>query len=356
MSIPLCKESLASLKVFVELCQKNPGLLHLQDLRFVKEFIESFGGKIPNPGTASGTSTNEPKQSFNTENGSDVEDDDQCKFDMTGVIEPDNDPPQKMGDLEFIPTEEDISKAHSKRSEALSAFAEQNYEKAVSLYTEAIMLNPSAALLYAKRSQAYLSLKKPNACIRDCDRAIELNPDSAAAHKFRGRAHQLLGNWEKAATDLRLACQFDFDEQADEWLREVTPNAKKIEEHKRKKERREHEKAEKEKRERMKKAREEAAKTCENTSDASQADGGNFYQYLSDPEVQAAFQDPEVSAAFIDITSNPTNILKYQKNPKVMNLINKVASKFGGGGGGASFPGMMGGMGGMANAFHTGQR
>lgn len=256
-----------------------------------------------------------------------------------------------MGDLEFIPTEEDISKAHSKRSEALSAFAEQNYEKAVSLYTEAIMLNPSAALLYAKRSQAYLSLKKPNACIRDCDRAIELNPDSAAAHKFRGRAHQLLGNWEKAATDLRLACQFDFDEQADEWLREVTPNAKKIEEHKRKKERREHEKAEKEKRERMKKAREEAAKTCENTSDASQADGGNFYQYLSDPEVQAAFQDPEVSAAFIDITSNPTNILKYQKNPKVMNLINKVASKFGGGGGGASFPGMMGGMGGMANAF-----
>ena len=28
----------------------------------------------------------------------------------------------------------------------------------------------------------------------------------------------------EAAKDLRLACKIDFDEQADEWLREVTPN------------------------------------------------------------------------------------------------------------------------------------
>lgn len=129
-----------------------------------------------------------------------------------------------MGNIEFIPTEDDITNAHGKRSEALTAFAENNYEKAIELYTEAMMLNPTAALLYAKRGQVYLQLKKPNACIRDCNRAIELNPDSAAAHKFRGRAYQLLGKFEKAATDLRLACQFDFDEQADEWLREVTPN------------------------------------------------------------------------------------------------------------------------------------
>lgn len=25
---------------------------------------------------------------------------------------------------------------------------------------------------------------------RDCTRAIEINPDNAAAHKFRGRAHR----------------------------------------------------------------------------------------------------------------------------------------------------------------------
>lgn len=142
-------------------------------------------------------------------------------------LEPDNDPPQKMGNLTLVPTEEELAESQSKRSEAVSAFVEKDYEKALSLYTEAIMLNPQAALLYAKRGQLYLMLNKPNACIRDCDRALELNPDSAAAHKFRGRANRLLGKWEEAANDLRQACKIDFDEQADEWLREVTPNVSK---------------------------------------------------------------------------------------------------------------------------------
>ena len=35
---------------------------------------------------------------------------------------------------------------------------------------------------------------------------------------------RLLGNFLEAAKDLRLACKIDFDDQADEWLREVTPN------------------------------------------------------------------------------------------------------------------------------------
>lgn len=35
---------------------------------------------------------------------------------------------------------------------------------------------------------------------------------------------RLLGNFVEAAKDLRVACKIDFDEQADEWLKEVTPN------------------------------------------------------------------------------------------------------------------------------------
>lgn len=37
-------------------------------------------------------------------------------------------------------------------------------------------------------------------------------------------SNRLLGNFALAAQDLRLACKIDFDEVADEWLREVTPN------------------------------------------------------------------------------------------------------------------------------------
>jgi len=58
-------------------------------------------------------------------------------------------------------------------------------------------------------------------------------------------------------------------------------------------------------------------------------------------------QDPEVAEAFREISTNPANVLKYQGNPKIMSLINKMASKFGGAGmpggmpsfAGAGFPG-----------------
>ena len=53
-----------------------------------------------------------------------------------------------------------------------------------------------------------------------------------------------------------------------------------------------------------------------------------------------------MAAAFKDIMSNPGNIMKYQGNPKVMALLQKMAGKMGGGGMGGGMPGM-GGMGGM---------
>lgn len=99
-----------------------------------------------------------------------------------------------MGDESKEPTEEEMDQASELRSKAAGAYSEQNFQEAVNLYTEAIKLNPHNALFHAKRGQAFLKLVKPNACIRDCDRALQINSDSAAAYKFRGRAHRLLGN------------------------------------------------------------------------------------------------------------------------------------------------------------------
>ncbi|MRA75909.1 tetratricopeptide repeat protein, partial [Bacillus thuringiensis] len=78
----------------------------------------------------------------------------------------------------------------------------------------------------------------PNAAIRDCDQAIKINPDSAQSYKWRGKAYRLLGQWEEAAADLAMACKLDYDDMANEMLKEVLPKAKKIQEHKRKRERR----------------------------------------------------------------------------------------------------------------------
>lgn len=229
-----------------------------------------------------------------------------------------------MGDASKTPTDEEIEKASELRSEGAAHFSEQRYQDAISSYEKAIELNPTNALFYAKRGQAYLKLNKPNACIRDCNRALELNCDSAAAYKYRGRAYRLLGNWELAAKDLRQAVNIDFDEESNDWLNEVQPNARKIEAHKIKQERKKVEKAERERMERVKRAQEANKKAAEEqkqqTNSFGDEDGDDFTQ----TDLLKAFKDPEVSAAFQDIMTNPANVVKYQSNPKIMKLISKV--------------------------------
>lgn len=56
------------------------------------------------------------------------------------------------------------------------------------LYIKALCLCIAINMFF----QVYLKLNKPNACIKDCTRALELNCDSAAAYKFRGRAYRYI--------------------------------------------------------------------------------------------------------------------------------------------------------------------
>ena len=51
-------------------------------------------------------------------------------------------------------------------------------------------------------------------------------------------------------------------------------------------------------------------------------------EILNDPEVLADTQDPEVMVAFQDVAQNPANTSKYQRNPKVMNLISKLSANW----------------------------
>lgn len=71
-----------------------------------------------------------------------------------GVIEADPiDDSQVMGNQDKETTDEERDQSDEKRSEAMRAFSEQNFEEAIKLYSEAIVLNPQSALLFAKRGQ-----------------------------------------------------------------------------------------------------------------------------------------------------------------------------------------------------------
>uniref|UniRef100_A0A8C9X2G2 ST13 Hsp70 interacting protein n=1 Tax=Sander lucioperca TaxID=283035 RepID=A0A8C9X2G2_SANLU len=354
----------AELKAFVQMCESNPQILHLPEMSFFRTWLlgsvialsDLQGGCPCGPPPTSAPAPEPEPPVLSTSEESDIE------IDKEGVIEPDTDEPQDMGEFENTEvTEEMMDQANEKKMAAIDALGEGDLQKALDLFTEAIKLNPCVAIMYAKRASVFIQMQKPNAAIRDCDRAISINPDSAQPYKWRGKAHKLLGHWEEAAKDLATACKLDYDEDASVMLKEVQPKANKIIEHRRKYERKREERDVKEKQERIKKAREEHAR-AQREEEARQFGGGFFPgrrvetspfisgcfsagpagfpggapagmpglgELLKDPELLNAMKDPEVMTAFQDVAQNPANISKYQNNPKIMALVTKLSSKFG---------------------------
>uniref|UniRef100_A0A3Q3VQR5 Hsp70-interacting protein N-terminal domain-containing protein n=1 Tax=Mola mola TaxID=94237 RepID=A0A3Q3VQR5_MOLML len=213
------------LKAFVQMCESRPDILHLPELSFFRKWLQGMGATIP-PLSKTKDSCQVKHHIVNIPII--------CKIvffvhfftkiDNDGVIEPDTDEPQEMGEFENVEvTEEMMDQANEKKMDAINALGEGDLQKAVDLFTEAIKLNPCLAVLYAKRASVYIQMQKPNAAIRDCDRAIHINPDSAQPYKWRGKAHRLLGHWEEAARDLATACKLDYDEAASAMLKEVQP-------------------------------------------------------------------------------------------------------------------------------------
>uniref|UniRef100_F7HVD7 Hsp70-interacting protein N-terminal domain-containing protein n=1 Tax=Callithrix jacchus TaxID=9483 RepID=F7HVD7_CALJA len=199
------------LRAFVKMCKQDPSVLHTEEMCFLREWVESIGGKIPPAPQKAKSEENTKEEKLDSKK---VEEDlkadepsseeSDLEIDNEGVIEPDTDTPQEMGDENAEITEEMMDQANDKKVAAIEALNDGQLQKAIDLFTDAIKLNPRLAILYAKRASVFVKLQK----------AIEINPDSAQPHKWRGKAHRLLGHWEEAAHDLALACKLDYDEDA----------------------------------------------------------------------------------------------------------------------------------------------
>uniref|UniRef100_A0A3B3XKH8 Hsp70-interacting protein N-terminal domain-containing protein n=1 Tax=Poecilia mexicana TaxID=48701 RepID=A0A3B3XKH8_9TELE len=181
------------LKGFVQMCESNPGILHLPEMGFFRTWLQRSGSL----NEESEIGTEEIQISFiykpraalitaSPHNSPFI-----LEIDNEGVIEPDTDDQQEMGEFDNIEvTEEMMDQANEKKIEAINALGEGDLQKALDLFTEAIKLNPRVAILYAKRASVFIKMQKPNAAIRDCNRAISINPDSAQPYKWRGKAHR----------------------------------------------------------------------------------------------------------------------------------------------------------------------
>ncbi|ULU00135.1 hypothetical protein L3Y34_000980 [Caenorhabditis briggsae] len=369
------------------MCQSNPAILHSPEFGFFRDYLVSLGATLPpKPETPAPEGKcpmgGDKKEEKREEKPAEPEIPKPAEIpfpeiDNEGVIEPEEAVALPMGDSNKAPSDEDVEKASEERGKAQEALGNGDFDAALTHFTAAIEANPGSAMLHAKRASVLLKLKRPIAAIADCDKAISINPDSAQGYKFRGRANRLLGKWVEAKTDLATACKLDYDDDANEWLKEVEPNAHKIQEYNRAVERQKTEIELAERRERVRRAQEANRKAAEEEAKRFAEAGGQdefpgafpggfpggfpgaggmpggfpgaggmpgaggpgagMEDLFSDPDIMAAFKDPEVMPALMDIMSNPANIMKYANNPKIASLITKLQSK------GAGMPGMFGG-------------
>uniref|UniRef100_A0A2R8ZDV6 Hsp70-interacting protein N-terminal domain-containing protein n=1 Tax=Pan paniscus TaxID=9597 RepID=A0A2R8ZDV6_PANPA len=180
------------LRAFVNMCKQDLSVLHTE------EMLPPATQKAKSEENAKEEKPNSKKVEEDLKADEPSSEESDLEIDKEGVIEPDTDAPQEMGGENAEITEEIMDQANDKKVAAIAALNDGELQKAIDLFTDAIKLNPRLAVLYAKRASVFVKLQKPNAAIRDCDRAIDINPDSAQPHKWQGKAHRLLGHWEEA--------------------------------------------------------------------------------------------------------------------------------------------------------------
>ncbi|KAL3093144.1 hypothetical protein niasHT_022594 [Heterodera trifolii] len=323
------------------MCKHDPSLLHTKQFDFYREYLESLGAKIP-PATSSSAHEDTSEKEENNGKEEQRQEDEEVplpELDNSGVqTDKTGDLQLSMGDLSKQVAEEEIERANESRESAMAAFSEGNYQSSFDLLTKAIELNPGSAILHAKRANTLLKMSMMKAAIQDCDKAIAINPDSAQPYKFRGRANQLLGNWTEAHHDFATSCKLDYDDVAYGWMKEVEPNAKKLQEYERAKQRRAEEKEQRERLERVRRAQEANRKAKESAADSGESGAPfgmgpfteMFKELSDDPELLSAIKsDPSLIQKLMEIMQNPANMMKHMNDPNVQKVLEKLGSKLG---------------------------
>lgn len=347
------------LEQLVAKLKKDSALIHKPALAFFKDFlIDHWGAKIPAAAPAASstrhaapkaTPATEPVKERATEPEVCMEEEEEEEEDEEEPIEPEEEdaerlpedhepfPQQAPGDEKEL-TDEQLDAQGAAKQEAVEAVEDGDLAKAVEKYTEAIMIGNPTALMYAKRADFLLKMKRPNACIADCNAAIGINPDSGKAFRLRGKAHRKLGHWEEAHRDISMGQKLDYDEDTLDVQKFIADKWKKISERQTRKRLRDETVARKRKERDVKRRRAEAqrvyeeAKKAPNMSNPSAgffsmpggADPGLLQGLLKDPELMAAFSNPKTAAAMKDLMANPANISKYKDDPEVMRLYMKA--------------------------------
>ncbi|KAK2118071.1 hypothetical protein P7K49_004958, partial [Saguinus oedipus] len=115
----LCK--VINLQFFVKMCKQDPSILHTEEIRFLREWVESMAGKVPSATEKAKSEENtkeekpgNKKVEEDLKEGEPSSEESDLEIDHEGVTEPDTDAPQEMGDENAEITEELMDQANDR--------------------------------------------------------------------------------------------------------------------------------------------------------------------------------------------------------------------------------------------------
>ncbi|GFZ17319.1 tetratricopeptide repeat (TPR)-like superfamily protein [Actinidia rufa] len=130
-------------------------------------------------------------------------------------------------------TEKALEEANDAKLEGNRLFGAAQYEEALSQYGLALQVAPDMpssveirSMCHANRALCFLKLGKYEDTIKDCTKALELNPNYVKALLRRGEAHEKLEHFEEAVADLKKVVELDpSDVQARRTIQRLEPLA-----------------------------------------------------------------------------------------------------------------------------------
>ena len=89
------------------------------------------------------------------------------------------------------------------------AYFNDDYQRAISEYSQAIELNPNNAIAYRNRGTSYANLQSYSRAAKDFSKVIELEPNNASGYIGRGAAYIYMMKYNSAISDLTDAIELN---------------------------------------------------------------------------------------------------------------------------------------------------
>lgn len=112
------------------------------------------------------------------------------------------------------------SSAQKYKDQGNQAYKAQDYSKAINYYTRAIQIQEDPSF-YSNRAICYFNLHRYEECIRDCDRAIRINPQFAKVYKKKFQACINMLKFEEAVDAAKAYAGIEKSLTANNELQEV---------------------------------------------------------------------------------------------------------------------------------------